>query len=244
MTNPKQIIVVEGEADRQVIECLCEVIGISPEIKMFTPKDLTKLQLAELDTGISKPADTKTGIYNILKSLLKQLENGDLENLAIVVDADQTGSNLGGFNETLKQIQQRLIPYQLTDSTNGLIFTHPHGGSPIGVWIMPNNQDDGMIESWLAHCIHHHENPLFQKAKNNTPQQTEQPKFGEHHRTKAEVATWLAWQKKPSIGLYSAFIRHQDAQKNKQLSLLNSQSTHYQNLVTWLNYVFPEPPKH
>ena len=236
MTNPKQIIVVEGEADRQVIECLCQITGISPQIKVFPPKDLTLLELAELDNGVSQVKNSKTGVYNILESLLKRLEQGYIENLAIIVDADQTGQNSGGFDETLKQIQQRLSPYQLTDTSNGLIFTHPQGGFPIGVWIMPNNQQDGMIESWLAQCIHDNEHALFATAKNNTPQATQQPKFAEYHRTKAEVATWLAWQKKPSIGLYSAFVRHK---KTNQPLLLNTQSTAYQNIVSWLHQIFP-----
>ena len=235
MTNPKQIIVVEGEADRQVIECLCQVMAISPQIKVFPPKDLTLLELAELDSGVSQVKNSKTGVYNILASLLKRLEQGDIENLAIIVDADQTGHNSGGFDETLKQIQQRLSPYQLTNTSNGLIFTHPQGGFPIGVWIMPNNQDDGMIESWLAQCIHDNENSLFDKAKNNTPQLAENPKFAEHHRIKAEVATWLAWQKKPSIGLYSAFVRDK---RTYQPLLLNTQSAAYQNLMSWLHSIF------
>lgn len=236
MTNPKQIIVVEGEADRQVIECLCQVIDISPQIKVFPPKDLTLLELAELDNGVSHVKNSKTGVYNILASLLKRLEQGDIENLAIIVDADQTGHHSGGFNQTLEQIKQRLSPYQLTDSSNGLIFTHPQGGLPIGVWIMPNNQQDGMIESWLADCIHDDEKTLFEKAKISTPQIAEKPKFAEYHRTKAEVATWLAWQQKPNIGLYSAFIRHK---KTHHPLLLNTQSAAYQNLVSWLHRIFP-----
>ena len=228
MTNPKQMIVVEGDTDKEFIECLCKSLGISAEIKHFPPKALTKLQLATPDNN-GTPFNSKEGVYNILRSLIKRLEDGDLENLAIIVDADQTVGTSRGFVETVKQIEKRLKPYERIDSQHGLIFKHPQGGYPIGVWIMPNNQDDGALESWISACINNTELPLFNHATTivNELSTTFNRTFTGNKKAKAEVATWLAWQRSPSIGLYAA------------VPLLNTQSPHYRNLITWLNYVFP-----
>lgn len=46
--------------------------------------------------------------------------------------------------------------------------------------------------------------------------------------SKAEVATWLAWQKKPGQGLYAACDDN----------LLNTQAQLYVELLAWLNLVF------
>lgn len=241
MPNPKHVILVEGEADRQVLECLCQLIGIDPKITVFTPTGLSLLETLGRDVdGIqsesqTKIKDTKQGVYNLLSRLLPSLEDGQLERLAIIVDADQTGSNSGGFDETLRQLQEKLAPYERANSEQGLLFRHPQGGYPIGVWIMPNNQDDGMIETWLSGCIHPDESSIFKYAAQAT-QQVEPQKFTEQRRIKAEIATWLAWQKKPSIGLYAAFWRD----KKKTLQLIDDQAPHYQALTAWLKQVFVE----
>jgi hypothetical protein len=47
-------------------------------------------------------------------------------------------------------------------------------------------------------------------------------------RSKAEVATWLAWQKRPGHGLDSA-VRE---------GLLDTGSHGYLQLVAWLNQIF------
>ena len=56
----------------------------------------------------------------------------------------------------------------------------------------------------------------------------EPPKFSPLQRSKAEVATWLAWQKRPGHGLDSA-VRE---------GLLDTGSHGYLQLVAWLNQIF------
>ena len=53
-------------------------------------------------------------------------------------------------------------------------------------------------------------------------------KFKEIHRSKAEVATWLAWQKKPGHGPYSAL----------EDSCIDSNSAQFTQLASWLRQVF------
>ena len=64
----------------------------------------------------------------------------------------------------------------------------------IGVWVMPDNQNTGMLEDWAKQCLHPQERALFAHARESVKNLPEPPKFKPLQRSKAEVATWLAWQ--------------------------------------------------
>ncbi len=225
--NHANILIVEGEGDRSCLEQLCHTLKISPDIVLpATPKDL-------LDDGY----DSKQGVYIALEDRLDLLKQADspLKRLAIIVDADQAKDGQS-FQTTFDTIEQRLQAFdyhfdsQASNDSSGLIFSHSDlGFNPIGVWIMPNNSADGAIESWISECIDPVKCDLFPHAQTvvNGLSTSFNRTFTGNKKAKADVATWLAWQRSPSIGLYAA------------VPLLNTQSTHYQNLVTWLNYVFP-----
>ena len=225
--NHANILIVEGEGDRSCLEQLCHTLKISPDIVLpATPKDL-------LDDGY----DSKQGVYIALEDRLDLLKQADspLKRLAIIVDADQAKDGQS-FHTTFDTITQRLKAFdyhfdsQASNDSSGLIFSHSDlGFNPIGVWIMPNNSADGAIESWISECIDPVKCDLFPHAQTvvNGLSTSFNRTFTGNKKAKADVATWLAWQRSPSIGLYAA------------VPLLNTQSTHYQNLVTWLNYVFP-----
>ncbi len=85
--------------------------------------------------------------------------------------------------------------------TNGIVFKHNDGLADIGLWIMPSTTNDGMLEDWITTCISTAEEALFQHARQAVGA-LPAPKFSTIHLSKAEVATWLAWQKKPGHGLY------------------------------------------
>lgn len=217
--SAKNILLVEGEGDKGFFEILCHAFGVSIEVRVATPKDL-----------VDGNRNSKQGAFNLLPTLLKQLEDGQTERIAIVVDADSQ-SNGGGFENTLKDLEKRLTPfgYQLTENqTAGLIFCHNDGFADFGAWIMPNNADEGMLEDWIKKCLHTNEDGLFQYVKNSIDNIPNGPKFKPLHRSKAEIATWLAWQKKPGHGLYAACEGH----------LLDEQAPLYVELIAWLHLVF------
>jgi len=225
MNHSANLLIVEGEVDKKFIKRLCNQHGMSlVHVFPATPEDL-------LDDGCG---NGKSGVYQALEDFLPNLADASkpLKRLAIIVDADQAKDGQS-FHTTFDTITQRLKAFdyhfdnQASNDSSGLIFRHSDAGfNPIGVWIMPNNQHDGAIESWIAACIDPVKCDLFPHAQTviqTLPNRT----FEGNKKAKAEVATWLAWQRSPSIGLYAA------------VGLLDSQSSEYKNLVTWLNYVFP-----
>lgn len=217
--NHKNILLVEGEADRGFFEALCQLLSISADVRVATPKD----------TGGSH--NTKEGVLRHLTAvLLPQLQDGQLERIGVVVDADRAAHG-SGFAVTLQRFTDALAQgsYQPDPTAAaGLVFSHPDGLADLGLWIMPNNLDEGMLEDWIKQCVHPSESSLYRHAEDSIDAIPGAPKFQPWHRTKAEVATWLAWQKKPEHGLYNA----------AQLDLIDVEAPLFTALQTWLRHVF------
>ena len=220
--SQKNVLLVEGEADRGFFEALCKNWKLSVlAIDVCTPRDA------------GHDRDSKQAALAVLSSAyLNQLTDGQIERLAIVIDADQV-SDGGGFDNTLGKLQQQLNPAGYVLRTNsgsgGLLFGHNDGLNDIGAWVMPNNADEGMLENWIQLNLHPGEAALMQHAKSSIDQIPGGPKFKPLRRSKAEVATWLAWQSEPDHGLWQA----------AKPDLLDNAAPQLQALKTWLMRVFP-----
>lgn len=220
--SDKNILLVEGEADRSFFEVICRQLFIDATIRVAAPRDLTALQTTQ---------NTKEGIFILLPELLKQLEDGTTEKLAVVVDADSL-VNGGGFQKACDRVGRIVEPagFGLAPgkSAAGLVFENNDGLADLGLWVMPNNADEGMLEDWIKQCLHPGEGALYQHAGTSIDAIPGGPKFKPLHRTKAEVATWLAWQEKPGHGLYNA----------ASPDLLNTSAPLFAELHAWLKHVF------
>lgn len=214
------LLLVEGEADKSFFEEFCRTQGVSAGIRVAPPVEM----------GGKK--NSKQGVFNFLAQSIEQLNDGKLHALAIVVDADRC-SDGGGFKNTVRQIQEKIRtqgydqePKHL--STGGLLFKHNDGLPDFGVWVMPDNASEGMLEDWVLQSVSSNERDLLQQAQ-TTVANLSSRKFNKNKLSKAEVATWLAWQEKPGEGIYYTVSQ----------KLLDSSSTLYLGLVTWIKTVFP-----
>ena len=236
MSIAKKILLVEGEADKCFFEEICKrkELNLNNTVLVAPPRDLDKSE----DTK-TKTKNTKNGAINFLRdNLLSQLDDGHITHIAVVVDADY-GEN-EGYANTLKRLNDVLSPsgFLLDDdqlsTSSGLLFNHTDGFAPLGVWIMPDNSSNGMLEDWIISCIHEDEQKLFQeaqKAVSNLGEQLGFTKFDKSlHTSKAEIATWLAWQKQPGHGLYYVA----DTKNN----LLDNNYALFKDLEGWLIKVF------
>ena len=217
-TSPDCILLVEGEADRAFFEQVCGVLGLNTSVKVSPPKDFAGSH------------NSKEGIFNHLPDLLVQLADGGITRLAVVVDAD-SAANGGGYERAINRVEKIVEPYGFVlaaHAVGGIVFQHNDGLADFGLWVMPNNADEGMLEDWIKHSIHPDEKRLFAHAEAVVATLPQPPKFKPIHRSKAEVATWLAWQKQPGHGTYRAV----------EDGLIDTISTHYQNLTAWLRHVY------
>jgi hypothetical protein len=225
MRAAKKLLLVEGEADKGFFVEICKRLNLTASVLVAPPKDLGGTH------------NTKGGVINYLKdNLLRQLDDGTMTHIAAVVDADYVVHG-GGYIRTLDRFSEVLSScgfYLETDQAenNGLYFKHPDGFSDFGLWIMPQNQYEGMLEDWIKSCVDESEHDLFEQAATSI-QQLQNPKFPGYRIAKAEVATWLAWQKEPGHGLYHVVTER----------LLNRQHSLFTELEHWLINIFSDLPK-
>lgn len=219
----ERILLVEGESDKSFFEEICKTLGLHASVKVAKPKD------------IGGSHNTKEGVFNILPIFLKQLGDATVTHLAVVVDAD-SDANGGGCQRTIDRVVNIVKPYGFTlvpdHSVAGVIFQHDDGLADFGLWVMPNNCDEGMLEDWIKECIHSNEQQLFKHAE-EVVGELSAPKFEPIHRSKAEVATWMAWQKPPGHGLYRAV----------EDQLIDMKSELFEKLSVWLTHIYSSEDK-
>ena len=93
-------------------------------------------------------SNTKGSVFAILPTILKQLPDGTIRRLAVIVDADHPENNGMGYGKTLDEFTRiagevgytRTFPKGLR---GGILFRHNDGLSDLGLWIMPDNRMDG-----------------------------------------------------------------------------------------------------
>ena len=112
----------------------------------------------------------------------------------------------------------------------GLVVEHEERA--LGVWLMPDNGARGALEDFLI-CLVPAGDVLWQPARDAvTGAVGRDVRFAPQHRTKAEIHTWLAWQKEPGVpfgrAVKSAYFHHDTDEARK--------------FVAWFRRLFPEIP--
>lgn len=214
----KSKLIVEGSADEYLFKKLCQKHGFDVEVTVDTP-------------SIFGQKDTKQGVLNILQVAIKQLESSYLDRLGIIIDSDYVQHG-GGVSNTLLQIHNKIKDHGYVGphkqfSNSGIYFEGENGLPNLGVWIMPNNLDEGMLEDWMLSICHPNEQSFLNTVK-QTVIAIPSPKFAKIHEAKAISNTWLAWQKKPDRGFYNLF----------QEGLIDENHINYQNWLNWMTEIF------
>ena len=181
---------MEGATDRLVIPYLMEKNGV--------PWPTSKVPVFIEELG---------GVDEILRPgrLELELAASELEALGVVVDAngdaaarwDQLRTHCGGeFPDLPNQIP-----------AEGLEVVHADGPR-FGVWIMPDNRFEGMLEDLLVRLVPDDAGDLYEMARScvATARSNAAP-FKDVHERKAEIYTWLAWQDPPGLRLHEA-VKH------------------------------------
>lgn len=221
MAVSDHILLVEGEADRGFFEALCRSLNLDTSVEVAPPR------------RFGAKRDTKQAALHTLPTLLENLVDREDGRLAVVLDADSHVHG-GGFVRTVTQFSDVVGEYGYQQRTagaqsqDGLLFSHDDGLNDLGLWVMPNNADEGMLEHWVAKCLTADERPWFDHAIRVIDELPWPAKFKELRRPKAEVATWLAWQERPGEGLYHAV----------EAGLLDESSSLHAGLNAWLEAVY------
>ncbi|WP_071516194.1 DUF3226 domain-containing protein [Geitlerinema sp. PCC 9228] len=209
--NPKKLI-VEGDQDKRVIPELMEANGIAWGNTRETA--VVDIEAYGSDRFIDE-------IF-----ISTELKASGRTSLGLIVDADNDLNVRWQSvrNACLASIPD--IPQKLP--ATGLI--HPtDSGIKFGVWIMPDNQTQGMLETFLTYLIPNTKEYLWQYARDVTQEASNKgASFIENHFEKACIYTWLAWQNPPGRQLHNAVME----------KILDPTHPRAQSFVNWFRTLY------
>lgn len=175
-TGPK-LVIAEGDKDCHVIRALCNAHDIPKSFGFYAcgSDDLVLKKMSTLLAGSEK-----------------------LETICVVLDADNP--NLGAKWDSIKG---RLAKegYSVPDRPNlDGTFLEAEDKPKIGVWLMPDNNIDGMLEDF-CHQLAGEDAIDFAKSCVKTAKEKSFTSFIDNHESKAIIHTYLAWQNEPGMPL-------------------------------------------
>jgi uncharacterized protein DUF3226 len=192
----RKLLLVEGIADSDFYRACLRKFNIR-DVEVKPPQDL------------GRHGNGLGNVVPLLPVLLPQLIDGRLDRLGIVVDADYKHNNVGHATN-YRRITSNLeeagyhIPRPFPKKLMRYVFSHKDGLPDIGLWIMPDNNADGMLEHLISNSITTAAQLRLLKHAQKVVSELPNPLFDDKtHRVKAEISTWLAWQRVPGKGLAS-----------------------------------------
>ena len=204
-------LLVEGAKDRRLFPYLMEKNGVD------WPKGNEPIDIEDLGRKLlSKPEAS---------AILK--ESG-LRVLGVILDADDDAGVSWQLVKSWFQVWFADMPDDIP--AEGYISAPNEEGICLGVWIMPDNQTQGMLETFLQFLVRDKDQELwaFAKAARDQAKSKYNAPFKPAHGDKAWMHTFLAWQDEPGPQLHEA-IDH---------AILDPESPHSQPFVVWFRKLF------
>ncbi|MDR2092588.1 MAG: hypothetical protein LBP58_04640 [Azoarcus sp.] len=162
------------------------------------------------------------------------IKGSDIAAVGIVLDADtSTDDCWQSIADRLKNAgyEEKDIPPE-PHGEGTLIMPSDPSLPLVGVWMMPNNQKPDILEDFLLSLIPDGAGKeLLKHAQKSIDDIPGKPLFAKHHRPKAEMHIWLAWQKDPGNPFGTAI-------KAKYLNLKSAEGKIF---IDWLKKVFFSP---
>lgn len=202
-------LLVEGNNDLHVVKALCNKFSIEETFDVIDKKSIEKLLEAI-------PAE--------INRLIRPGRNC----LGIMVDADQ--NMLHRWNQITRILSDKGYHVPDNPDVQGTIISHPALGMPVvGVWLMSNNLDIGMIEDFISILVPDDDKSFsFAEETLTALEKQSLHKYRKIHRAKALIHTWLAWQEDPGTPLGLAITK----------SYLTANKDLCQQFVDWLDRLF------
>lgn len=183
MTRPR--LIVEGKDDFHSIIHLMKHYGVDFDDK--SPSNRSPI----LDDGAGEIG----GIVRILDEMETEIKGANDSIVGFVVDADDS------LTARWQSMHQHIV------NVGGNPPKHPEPAgyieeiatlrSRVGIWVMPDNSREGMLEDFLRDLVAANDS-LIDHANQSTDQAMQKgATFSNIHRSKAVIHAWLAWQESP-----------------------------------------------
>ncbi len=174
----KSVLLLEGSDDCNIISKFCEGNAI------------------RADFGFCNCGGDNQVLHK-LNALLKKSDPPEV--IGVILDADND------IDERYQDIKEKVKNfYKLPKNMPKDGLVHLEKGLPkLGIWIMPNNQDNGALEEFYLELATDIDTAFI----DNTIQEAEKKEltsFKSQHRKKAIMHTYFAWQDTPGMPLHAA----------------------------------------
>ncbi|MEB3283192.1 MAG: DUF3226 domain-containing protein [Lyngbya sp.] len=208
----KNLLLVEGEQDKRTIPYLIEANGVNWGTKN---NPIVYIDVCGNDDKLIDPVLIST-----------ELKASGRVALGIIVDADD---NPLGRWESIRNSCHRTIPDLPKNIPETGLIHNTSDGIKFGVWIMPDNQMRGMLETFLAYLVPDESEPLWKYAQEVAKQaKNKGALYKDVHCDKAYIYTWLGWQNPPGRPLHNAVME----------KILNPEHLKAQTFVTWFKTLY------
>lgn len=170
----KQVLLVEGRDDEHVVKNIC----------------------GRYQLGVIEHIKQTAGIESLLTMLPVQLKGSDVSVVGVIIDAD-TDLQTRWDSVARKLVDAGYENVNEQPDENGSIIFPPHDSSlpKVGIWVIPNNKLNGMLEDFLEFLIPDQDAVL--PHANESIKTLPDKRFNNIHNSKALMHTWLAWQEEP-----------------------------------------------
>lgn len=157
------------------------------------------------------------------------MQTPDVEHIGIIIDADDKGAE-NRFKSLIdfiqKETNENLANAKLTSKG---YFHKLMDGRTIGIWIMPDNQNEGYLENFVSFMIpENDESWRFAQTKVKELSNETYCNFNKTTQQKALVHTYLAWQKTPGLPMGTAV----------KADFLKVENALIENFSSWFKNVF------
>jgi len=176
-------LLVEGNDDLHVIKSLCQRFNVNENFDVINCE----------------------GIDKLISQIPIRIKQSGIKTIGIIVDADfEIQKRRLEIYRVLEKVGYSIKPEMNPD---GLIFLQSDMPK-IGVWIMPNNEVNGMLEDFVAFLIPEDDKlmPIAKKVLEEI-ESTNINNYSLIHHSKALINTWLAWQEVPGLPMGAAITK-------------------------------------
>lgn len=197
-------LLVEGNDDQHVIWALCE------QFKINQTFDVVDCE----------------GIEKLIDQIPVRLKQSNIDTIGIIIDADSDLQLRWNNIKQLLNAQGVVIPEILPES--GLIIREL-GQVTIGIWIMPNNNLNGMLEDFINFLVPE-DDALFPIINENL-NEIERKQLNNYkliHKSKAIIHSWLSVQENPGTPMGLSITKR----------YLTTDNNTCKKLISWLNNLY------
>ncbi|EKV01876.1 hypothetical protein Lepto7375DRAFT_4070 [Leptolyngbya sp. PCC 7375] len=179
-----KVLLVEGDNDCHVVMSLCIAHTVPETFGIYRCGSDDKV-LKRLNALISRPNPPEV--------------------IGVMLDADSPSLS-GRWNNVKNKLSHYNYEFPTHPSPNGTFVASDLEEPKLGFWLMPNNQDSGMLEDF---CTELAEPSSLQFAQQCVEQAEAKglATFKSVHRSKAIIHTYLAWHDEPGSPLGRAITK-------------------------------------